>query len=198
MLVGYARVSTVEQDTALQLDALERAGVHRVYQDKGSGVGPRPNLHKAIAALKPGDTFIVWKLDRIARSLSDLLSIIDRVKAADASIKSLTEPIDTSSAIGELALQMLGAFAQFERRLIRERTLAGQLAFLERGGTFGRPKHLTPDQERQVAAGLSRGESKASLQRRFGVGYIVIRRVEREMRGQVDTGKLPVLRKYIQ
>lgn len=198
MLVGYARVSTVDQDTRLQLDALSNAGVSSVYQDKGSGVGPRPQLQAAIATLSRGDTFVVWKLDRIARSLSDLLSIIERVKRSGATIRSLTEPIDTASAIGELSLQMLGAFAQFERRLIRERTLAGQLAFLQRGGTFGRPKHLTPEQEAEVAEALSRGETKASLQRRFDVGYIVIRRVEREMRGDFDTGKLPVLRKYVQ
>lgn len=198
MLVGYARVSTVEQDTRLQLDALKHAGVSTVFQDKGSGVGPRPQLRVAISSLKVGDTFVVWKLDRIARSLSDLLSIIEAVKAAGAAIRSLTEPIDTSSALGELALQMLGAFAQFERRLIRERCIAGQVAYLERGGVFGRPKHLTPEQEIEVAQALSRGATKASLQRQYGVGYIVIRRVEREMNGHFDTGRLPVLRKYVQ
>lgn len=97
MLVGYARVSTIDQDTALQLDALKAAGVRRVYQDKGSGVGPRPQLHHALGKLRPGDVLVVWKLDRIARSLSDLLSIIGRVRAAGAAIKSLTEPVDTSS-----------------------------------------------------------------------------------------------------
>jgi DNA invertase Pin-like site-specific DNA recombinase len=137
VLVGYARVSTLDQDTALQLDALKAAGVKRVYQDKGSGVGPRPQLHVALGKLRAGDVLVVWKLDRIARSLSDLLSIIGRVRTAGAAIKSLTEPVDTSSPIGEFTLQVLGAVAQLERSMIRERAIAGQVAAFRRGKRWG-------------------------------------------------------------
>lgn len=202
MLVGYARVSTVDQDTALQLDALHRAGVRKIFQDKGSGVGPRPNLHRAIGSLRSGDTFIVWKMDRIARSLSDLLSIIERVKETGASVRSLTEPIDTSSAIGELALQMLGAFAQFERRLIRERALAGQVAAWERGVRWGgTAKVLTPEDESEVFALYGTGcYSVAMLADMFGCSVATINRA---LWRQRNPGKrlrpvAPVLGQYLQ
>ena len=94
--VGYARVSTVDQDTALQLDAMAKAGVCTVFREQCSGVGPRPELHRALDTLVAGDVLVVWKVDRVARSLSELLAILVRLKALGASIKSLTEPIDLS------------------------------------------------------------------------------------------------------
>lgn len=198
MLVGYARVSTSDQETRLQRDALNSAGVHTVFEEKASAVSVRPVLARVLETLRPGDVLVVWKLDRLARSLKDLLTLLDRLKARGCCLRSLTEPIDTTSPLGEFVLQILGAVAQFERRLIRERTIAGQVAFLQRGGVFGRPKSLTVEQEREVASALAAGHSKASLSRRFGVGYIVIRRVELESLGQKNTGRLPVLRKYVQ
>lgn len=108
MLVGYARVSTADQDTALQRDALARAGVVRVFVESGSGVGPRPQLQRALAALERGSVLVVWKLDRVARSLADLLSILSRLKRVGASIRSLTEPLDTSNPFGEFTFQILG------------------------------------------------------------------------------------------
>lgn len=175
VLVGYARVSTIDQDTALQLDALKAAGVRRVYQDKGSGVGPRPQLHQALAKLRNGDTLVVWKLDRIARSLSDLLSIIGRVRAAGASIKSLTEPVDTSSPIGEFTLQVLGAVAQLERSMIRERVMAGQAAAMARGKRWGPPRTLATADERRLVRLWREGYSVKSLAEKFGVTYSVAR-----------------------
>jgi len=127
-LVGYARVSTLDQDTALQRDALARHGVHVVFVESGSGVGPRPELQKALASLGSGDTLVVWKLDRVARSLTDLLGIQSRLKSVGASIRSLTEPLDTTSPFGEFTFQVLGAVAQLERSMIRERVMAGQAA----------------------------------------------------------------------
>jgi len=176
VLVGYARVSTLVQDTGLQLDALRRVGVRKVYQDKSSGVGPRPELHRALASLRAGDQFVVWKLDRIARSLFDLLAIIGRVRDVGADIKSLTEPIDTSSPYGRFTLQVLGAVAELERDMIRERTLAGQAAARERGRYVGRPPHLTIQQCEQVARLLRRGHSVDDLAARFGVNTWVIKR----------------------
>lgn len=104
MLIGYARVSTLDQDTTMQRDALERAGVQRLFADSSSGVGPRPQLQEALTSLVQGDTLVVWKLDRIARSLHDLLAIERRLKVVGAGIRSLTEPLDTSSPFGEFTI----------------------------------------------------------------------------------------------
>ena len=122
--VGYARVSTREQETDLQLDALRSAGVTDVFQEKASSVGHRPELERCLDSLAAGDTFVVYKLDRVARSLTDLLSIIDRIRDAGAHIRSLNEPLDTSSPMGIFVLQILGAVAQLERGIIRERVNA--------------------------------------------------------------------------
>lgn len=193
-MVGYARVSTVEQDTALQLDALQRAGVKRVYQDKGSGVGPRPQLHQAIAVLKPGDTFVVWKLDRIARSLFDLLALIERVKAAGAAIKSLTEPIDTATSIGNFTVQILGAVAELERNIIRERVIAGQVAAIRRGVVIGgKPRKLSDRQRDQAKRLREKGLSWPEIGRRFGVSNTTARRA---VVGD-NRDRMVVLRKYL-
>ena len=143
-MVGYARVSTQDQDTALQRDALAAHGVRCVYVASGSGVGPRPQLQIALGTLVGGDTLVVWKLDRVARSLFDLLAIQGRLKAAGASIRSLTEPLDTTSPFGEFTFQVLGAVAQLERSMIRERVMAGQAAARARGKTWGKPRSI-PD-----------------------------------------------------
>jgi DNA invertase Pin-like site-specific DNA recombinase len=116
---GYARVSTSEQETTLQLDALQRVGVHCIYQEKRSSVGRRPQLELLLSVLGTGDIVKVYKIDRFARSLIDLLSILERIEAAGASFQSLTEPIDTSTPAGRMMMHMLGAFAEFERSIIR-------------------------------------------------------------------------------
>jgi DNA invertase Pin-like site-specific DNA recombinase len=178
MLIGYARVSTVVQDTALQLDALAHAGVRRVFEDSGSGVGPRLELQRAIAALRAGDVLVVWKIDRAARSLSDLLHILSRIKAAGASIRSLTEPIDTSTPIGEFTFQILGAVAQLERSMIRERVMAGQAAAKARGKRWGTPPGLPYDQEDLLCGWFAEGgRTIADAARQFGVRPHVAKRV---------------------
>lgn len=197
MLIGYARVSTRHQETTLQLDALARSGVTVVYQEKASSVGSRPQLRKCLAALKPGDTLVFYKLDRIARSLSDLLAIIDQITEAGATIKSLTEPLDTTSPMGAFMLQILGAVAQLERSIIRERCLAGQVAAVKRGKIFGRPKAITEEQEAEAVKMLASGISRAQVAKHFGVNWIVIGRVWEEMHGRKKTGLLPVLSKYL-
>lgn len=140
MIHAYARVSSNEQDPRLQLEALSRFGVDRIWQEKRSAAVHRPELAAMLDALQPGDLVVFWKLDRLARSLRHLLDIIDRVQAAGASIRSLTEPIDTSSHIGLLLIQVLGGFAQFERAVIRERAAAGRELARARGVKFGRPR----------------------------------------------------------
>ncbi|WP_341923374.1 recombinase family protein [Polaromonas sp. YR568] len=145
MLIGYARVSTREQETDLQLDALQRAGVTKIFQEKASSVGLRLQLTAAIASLRPGDLLVVYKIDRFARSLKDLLTILDRIADAGASIRSLSEPLDTSSPLGVFMVQILGAVAQLERSMIRERSMAGQAAAIQRGVRVGRPRTIPDD-----------------------------------------------------
>lgn len=144
---GYARVSTSEQETTMQTDALHRVGVKRIFQEKRSGVSTRPVLAELLTKLREGDKVYIYKIDRFARSLIDLLSILQRIEAAGASFQSLTEPIDTSTGAGRMMMHMLGAFAEFERGIIRERCMAGQRAAMERGTHCGRPRSLTPTKE---------------------------------------------------
>lgn len=150
VIYGYARVSTTEQETTLQLDALKRAGVKRIFQEKRSGVATRPVLMSLLEQLAPGDKVFIYKMDRLARSLIDLLSIIERIEAAGASFQSLTEPIDTSTGAGRMMVHMLGAFAEFERGIIRERCMAGQTAAMSRGIHCGRPRSLDPEVEADI------------------------------------------------
>lgn len=157
-MIGYARVSSRDQETHLQLDALAKAGVLEVRQEKTSSVGLRPELQKVLSGLQPGDVLVVYKLDRIARSLKDLLGILDRVAASGASIRSLTEPLDTTGPIGMFMVQVLGAVAQLERSMIRERAIAGQVAARMRGVTWGgKPLVLTDEDMDQIMAMYASG-----------------------------------------
>lgn len=178
MLIGYARVSTSEQETTLQRDALSTAGVERVFEEKRSAVKRRPELAAALSCLRPGDVLTVYKVDRLARSLIDLLQIIERVAKAGASFRSLTEPIDTSSPAGRMTLQLLGAFAEFERAMIRERSMAGQEAARRRGAKIGRPRALSVEDQHAVYSLLRKGRTMAELSRRFGVHLSSIKRVK--------------------
>jgi DNA invertase Pin-like site-specific DNA recombinase len=157
-LIGYARVSSREQETHLQLDALKAAGVLEIHQEKTSSVGARPVLQSVLAMLKKGDTLVVYKMDRIARSLKDLLGILDRIQVAGASIRSLTEPLDTSGPIGMFMVQVLGAVAQLERSMIRERAIAGQVAARMRGVTWGgKPLVITEEELDQIMSMYASG-----------------------------------------
>lgn len=143
MLIGYARVSTNEQNLDLQLDALRKDGVEEphIFTDKVTGTkAERPGLEDALSHLREGDTLVVWRLDRLARSLSNLIELVNRLAGRGIAFKSLTERIDTSSATGKLVFHIFGALAEFERNLIKERTLAGLSAARARGRLGGRPK----------------------------------------------------------
>lgn len=145
-LIGYARVSTDEQDTAAQQDALRSQGCSLIFEDKASGASKeRPNLARALERVGQGDTLLVVRIDRLARSLSHLLEIVETLRAKGAYFRSINDPIDTSSAQGMLMTQMLGAFAEFERALIRERTRAGIKAAVARGAKPGNPKMRSRD-----------------------------------------------------
>lgn len=150
MLIGYARVSTVDQETRLQRDALRRAGVGVIFEEKASAAGRRPRLEACLHRVARGDVLVVWKLDRLARSLRDLLTILERLHASGAGIRSLTEPIDTATPAGVLMVQVLGAVAQFERSIIRERVVAGQRAARARGQRWGARRTLAEDTEWEI------------------------------------------------
>lgn len=169
MLVGYARVSTLQQETRLQLDSLHAAGVNRVYQDKASAVACRPALEAALASMCPGDTLVVWKLDRLARSLSDLLRLIERLGQLGASFKSLTEPVDTSTPMGVFVVQVLGAVAQLERSLIIQRTTAGIQSARARGVQWGRRPLLTEIERLEVAQLAAAGVPPTAIASAYGI-----------------------------
>ncbi|MDQ2106102.1 recombinase family protein [Azospirillum isscasi] len=140
-LIGYARVSTDEQTTAGQLDALRAAGCAEIFEEKASGASrARPELARALARIARGDTLVIWKLDRLGRSLAHLLEVIEDLRGRGCHFRCLTSPIDTASPHGTLVLQMLGAVAEYERSLIRERTKAGLRAAKARGRVGGNPK----------------------------------------------------------
>lgn len=195
--IGYARVSTKDQETHLQIDALHRAGVTKIHQEKASSVGARPELEKCLNSLRAGDILVVYKMDRVARSLSDLLSILERITQAGAFIRSLTEPLDTSSPLGMFMVQVLGAVAQLERSIIRDRTVAGQVSAIKRGVKFGRPKLLSPEREAELLALVDSGVNQSEASRQFGVSLIVVRRLIDERNGFKNTGRYPVLGQYL-
>lgn len=142
MLIGYARVSTAEQDTALQVRAMAQAGVALYFEDQASGVKSRPELERLLLCLEPGDIVLVYKVDRLARSLVDLLRIAQRLDAAGAALRSITEPIETATPAGRMIFQLLGVLAEFERSVIRERCEAGRRAAAARGVTGGRRRRV--------------------------------------------------------
>ena len=177
-LIGYARVSTTDQNPQLQIDALRAAGVEprRIYTDKASGkLAHWPQLDKAMAALRKGDTLVVWKLDRLGRSLKHLVNTLEALREHGVEFRSLTQGIDTTTATGKAFYGMLAVFAAFERDLIVERTRAG-LAVAhakaeagEPGHRPGRPRAMSPEQARQAAKMLADGDSVATISRVLGV-----------------------------
>ncbi|MES5099258.1 recombinase family protein [Agrobacterium sp. BA1120] len=146
--IGYARVSTNEQHLDLQLKALEASGCHRTFTDQGisGSTFDRPGLAEALNAVRAGDMFIVWRLDRLGRSLIDLIGAINDLGKREVEFRSLNEAIDTSTSGGRLTFHIMAAMAEFERAIISERTKAGMSAARSRGSFIGRPKALTPKQ----------------------------------------------------
>ena len=195
MLIGYARVSTLDQNPALQLDALHAAGISRIYQEQGSAVGPRPALRRALRAIRAGDSLIVWKLDRLARSLPDLLAILDRLGRHGAGLRSLTEPIDTTTPLGLFLIEILGAVAELERNIIRERTRAGVAAARARGAVLGRPRALTDEARADLLAHYQTGSYVVQqLADMFGCSYSTVYRAVHPLRQEKNPAGLPGFR----
>ncbi|OQA29519.1 MAG: DNA-invertase hin [Betaproteobacteria bacterium ADurb.Bin341] len=176
MIIGYARVSTQDQNPALQTDALAKAGCEQVFHEKATGASKdRPELAACLRTLRSGDTLVVWKLDRLARSLKDLVDIIDDLQKHGVGFRSLTEAIDTTSTGGRLVFHIFGALAEFEHSLIRERTIAGLAAARARGRHGGRKPAMTKADVRKVAAMLSDPKiTKTEVARHFGVSRVTL------------------------
>lgn len=163
-MIGYARVSTEDQVLNLQVDALKRAGVRDddVFLDKSSANRKkRPVLDKAIMRLHPGDTFLVWRLDRLARNMRELLTRLEQIEAEGATFKSLTEQFDTAGPAGKLIMHVLGALAEFESQLTSRRTAAGMQALRDRGYTLGAQARITDKQWAQIERALR--DTKATV-----------------------------------
>ena len=159
MLIGYARVSTGDQSLALQMDALVAEGCERIFQDQVSGiVTTRSNLNQALNIARPRDTLVVWRLDRLSRSLRDLIETVTLLESRGVQLKSLHESIYTASSSGKLIFHLFGALAEFERNLIKDRTLAGLQAARARGRKGGRPLALDAE-KRKLAVKLYNNKS---------------------------------------
>jgi DNA invertase Pin-like site-specific DNA recombinase len=180
MLFGYARVSKKEdQDIAAQVDALNNAGCDRIFFENASGGRwERPELHSLLDQLRPDDVFLVWKLDRLSRSLKDLIAILERIEKAGARFQSLTEHIETVSPAGRMLVHMLGSFAEFERAMIRERTRRGLEYAKTQGRRGGRKAKLSPTQQTAILTLVESGEkSGAEAGRMFGVSKATVSRI---------------------
>src|ERR1051326_2469737 len=163
MLIGYARVSTNDQETATQVAALKAAGCERIYREKASGGRwDRPELQRLLDQLRKGDILVVWKLDRLSRSLRDVLTIMERLDRAETGFRSLTEAIDTTTPAGRMMMQMVGAFAEFERAMLRERTKAGLDSARREGRIGGRRPKLSPQQQAEIRKMVSKGHKTAA------------------------------------
>ena len=167
-VIGYARVSTKEQDLSLQLDALSKYGCDRIFTDKLSSVKERQGLTDALGYLRDGDTLVVWKLDRLCRSLPDLIKISEQIRMMGAQLVSITESIDTSTPAGRLYFNILGALGQMERELIQERVKAGLAAARRRGKVPGKPR-VSEEKLELARRELSAGRTYPEVARILGV-----------------------------
>jgi DNA invertase Pin-like site-specific DNA recombinase len=168
MLIGYARVSTQDQETAAQIAALKTAGCELIFQEKASGGRwDRPELHRLLGQLRKDDVLVVWKLDRLSRSLKDVLSLMEKIAQARAGFRSLTEAIDTTSAGGRMMMQIVASFAEFERAMLRERTRSGLDEARKQGRLGGRRHKLRPDQQKEIVSLVNKGQKTAAAAARL-------------------------------
>lgn len=176
MIIGYARVSTQDQSLDLQTDALSSAGCEQVFCEKITGKQrERPELQNCLRTLRKGDVLVVWKLDRLARSLKDLVELISVLDKKQVGFRSITEAIDTTTAGGKLVFHIFGALAEFEHNLIRERTLAGLAAARARGRKGGRPHAMSSGDIKKAAAMLlSPSITKTEVAKHFGVSRMTL------------------------
>jgi DNA invertase Pin-like site-specific DNA recombinase len=179
MKIGYARVSTLEQNLDLQLQALKKAGCKRIFKEKVSGAQrQRPEFRRLLEQIREGDILVVWKLDRLARSTRDLLETMETISEAGARFQSLSEPwVDTTTHAGKMIMTVFAGIAEFERDLIRERTAAGRQAAKSRGVRFGRPRSLNSEQEQLAQRLVAEGKPVSEIARTFNVHVATIYRL---------------------
>lgn len=179
-MIGYARVSTNDQNLDLQVDALRSAGCGRVFEDHGvsGAVEKRRGLNAVLRTLRKGDTLVVWRLDRLGRSIRHLIDVITKLQARGIEFRSVTENIDTSSAGGRMIFHVIAAMAEFERSMISERTVAGMAAARQRGQSLGRRRSMTEEQCVEAVTALGQGgESLADVARRYKVHPRTLKRL---------------------
>ena len=184
MIIGYARVSTQDQNLDLQTDELTRLGCQKIYQEKVSSGKERPQLMKMIENLREGDSVMVWKLDRLARSLKELINLIEIFKVKKVNFTSIKDSIDTSTVQGRLLLNIFGSLAEFERDTIRERTKAGLSAAKARGRMGGKKKGLSPEAMKKAETAVMLYKQKKSaveIDGIIGVGRATVYRYLEEM-----------------
>jgi DNA invertase Pin-like site-specific DNA recombinase len=187
LLLGYARVSKGDDQTnIMQARALRAAGCRRIFEEAASGGRwDRPELHRLLDHLREGDTLVVWKLDRLSRSLKDVLHIMERIAAAGAGFRSLTEDINTTTPAGRMMMQMVASFAEFERAMIRERTSAGLAAARDQGRIGGRRKKLDAAKRREIAESVVSGRrTGADMARLYNVSAPTVSRIVAEHRSR--------------
>jgi len=179
MNIGYARVSTLDQNLDLQMQALRKAGCKKIFREKVSGVSrERPDFQRMLDQLRNGDTVTVWKLDRLARSTRDLLETMETIREAGARFQSLSEPwANTTTHAGKLIMTVFAGIAEFERDLIRERTSAGREVARRRGIHFGRPRKLNPEQAKLARRLIDEGKSVREIADTFDVHTATIYRL---------------------
>lgn len=176
-IYGYARVSTTEQNTAAQIAAFARAGITDVVQEKRSAMTKRPELEALLKRLRRGDELVVYRLDRLARSLIHLLKLLENLESRGIEFRSLTEPVDTATPAGRMFVQMMGAFAEFERALIRERCAAGVVAAKARGQKFGRERSLESGKEAELVQRYQSGSyTMMGLAHSYGIHLSSVKR----------------------
>jgi DNA invertase Pin-like site-specific DNA recombinase len=182
MKTGYARTSTDDQTTALQLAALKKAGCKTIHEDKGisGAIRKRPALSRCLAALQSGDTLIVWKLDRLGRSLRDLIDLLDDLRARGVRFQSITEAIDTETPTGRAMWQLVGVLAELERSLIAERTRAGVKEAQRQGVRFGRKPKLSPAQVKHARQQIERGRRVSEVAALLNVDRATLYRALKE------------------
>ena len=175
MLIGYARVSTGDQNLDLQKNALIRAECELIFDDMASGKNAkRPGLKRAMRRLRPGDTLIVWKLDRLGRSVRDLITLVSDLQARGIHFRSLTDSIDTSTAAGRFFFHVMSALAEMERELIVERTLAGLAAARAQGRIGGRRPKMTPEVIEMAGDLIDNGMTRKQVAAEIGVGLATV------------------------
>jgi DNA invertase Pin-like site-specific DNA recombinase len=176
MLFGYARVSTNEQNTAVQIESFKRAGVQRVHEEKKSAIKDRPVLKQLLNEMQAGDVLVVYKLDRLARSMPHFVRVFEVLRSKGIGFRSLTEAIETDTPQGRMFLNLLGVFAEFEREMIRERCMAGQVAARARGQKWGRVASISPEDGAGIASMWRSGWfTQAQLAEMFGVTVACMR-----------------------